>query len=102
MMLEPNEGITEPFEEDMSGIEFETGGAACKTVTVETVTPNSPASEAGVKEGDLIKAIDGKAIETFTSTQIGELLRREGEAHSLSIERGKQQLEVKLKLRRLI
>lgn len=102
MMLEPNAGLADPFDENMSGIQIETSGAGCKTVTVESVTPNSPAAEAGVKEGDLIKAIDGQAIENFTSTQIEELFRREGEEHSVSLERGQQQLEVRFKLRRLI
>ncbi len=102
MMLEPNESLTAPFEEDMSGLEFETEGAGCKIFKVAIITPNSPASEAGIREGDLIKAIDGKPVESFTSTQIEEMFRREGEQHSLGIERGKRQLQVKLKLRRLI
>ncbi|MBV9211754.1 MAG: aspartyl protease family protein [Acidobacteria bacterium] len=103
MMLEPNEGLADSFEENMSGIQIETSGAGCKTVTVESVAPESPAAEAGVKEGDLILAIDGQAIERFTSTQIEEMFRREGAEHSLSLKRGKQQLlQVKLKLRRLI
>lgn len=103
MMLEPNESLAEPFESEMSGIDFETGGAGCKTITVESITPNSPASEAGIMTGDVIQAIDGRAVESYTTTELEELFRREGEEHSLVIMRGKQRIfQVKFKTRRLI
>ncbi|MBV9957021.1 MAG: aspartyl protease family protein [Acidobacteria bacterium] len=103
MMLEPNESLSEPFEEEMSGIDFETGGAGCKTITVESVTPNSPASEAGILTGDVIQAIDGRTVETFTTTELEEIFRREGVEHTLVLSRGKQRMfQVKFKTRRLI
>jgi len=59
---------TEDFETDMSG---EFGGIGVmveydhvnKTISVGTVNPDSPAEKAGLKEGDLIYAIDGKTVE---------------------------------------
>lgn len=59
---------TEEFETDMSG---KFGGIGVlvvydhnnKTISVDTIYIGSPAEKAGLKEGDIIYAIDGKTVE---------------------------------------
>ncbi len=60
MILEPNSRLTETFESDMSGIVLTAEGSKLDTFKVFYVVENSPASEAGLRVGDILTAIDGK------------------------------------------
>jgi S1-C subfamily serine protease/predicted esterase len=62
--------------------------------TVATVAPASPADKAGVKPGDVIKAIDGKAVHNQAQLrhQLGP--KYEGDTVAVTLQRGKD--EVKL------
>jgi hypothetical protein len=102
MILEPNEHFFEPVEADMSGFELVVEGEDLKTLTINEVLANSPASEAGVKEEDELTAINGRPVANFTLEQIRQMLKQEGKEVALSLKRGSQTLQVKLKLRRLI
>ncbi|HYK21991.1 MAG TPA: PDZ domain-containing protein, partial [Pyrinomonadaceae bacterium] len=66
------------------------------------VTQDSPASDAGLRVGDIITAIDGKPSSTLTLDSIREMLKQNGHEHLVSIKRGEQSLQIKMKLRRLI
>lgn len=50
-----------PFERDRAGARFELAGDRLKTVFV---TPQGPAAAAGLKAGDEIVAVDGRAVST--------------------------------------
>jgi len=102
MILEPNGGLSEPFEYDMSGIRLRAEGQDFKTLRVRRVVENSPATEAGVREGDLISAIDGKPTAELSLSQINQMFKQEGKEYLLEIIRGKEKKAIKLKLRRLI
>jgi S1-C subfamily serine protease len=102
VILEPNAHLNDPVEADMSGLEFASDGADFKQYVVNEVTANSPASEAGVKEEDVLTAIDARPASAFTPEQIRALLRREGEEHTLAFRRGDQTLSFRIKLRRLL
>ena len=68
------------------------------TVLVQTVNPKSPALAAGLKSGDIIIKVDGKAynnIEDFRNAIVGEkdtavdiTYIRDGEEHTVNITRG--------------
>jgi serine protease Do len=71
-----------------------------KGVIVESVVPGSPAAAAGVRAGDLIRSLDGSAVDDG-----GELLqmlakRQAGDAVKLGVLRDKESLEVKVTLKR--
>lgn len=102
MILEPNGSMSEPFEYDMSGIRLRVEGADLKSFRVSTVVEDSPAAEVGVREGDVISAIDDKPGAELSLSQISQMLRREGKEYLLTIMRGEQKQQIKLKLRRLI
>lgn len=102
MILEPNANLSEPFEEDMSGLDVAAEGDDFSTVFVNGVEAKSPAAEAGIQEEDVIKAIDARPVKEFTLDQIRRLFMQEGREYLLTIKRGEQNLEVKIKLKRQI
>jgi len=102
MILEPNGKIAEPFESDMSGAVLIAEGAKLDVPKVFYITENSPASEAGLRVGDIITAIDSKPSSTLSLDDIREMFKQNGREYSLSIKRGEQSLQIKIKLRGLI
>jgi predicted aspartyl protease len=102
VILEPNAHLNDPVEADMSGLELAADGADFKQYVVNEVTANSPASEAGIKEEDVLAAIDGRPASAFTFEQVRALLRREGEERVLKIKRDDKTLTFHIKLRRLL
>jgi hypothetical protein len=102
MILEPNARLAESFEYDMSGIRLRAEGEDFKTLRVQRVVENSPATEAGVREGDLISAIDGKPTAELSLSQIKDMFKQEGKEYLLGLIRGDEKKQIKLKLRRLV
>ena len=102
MILEPNGHFDEAYEYDMSGLYRVAEGPEFKRFKLHRVLENSPAAEAGVQEGDVITALDGRPAEELTLEQIRQILKQEGREVILSLQRGKEELSVRLRLRRLI
>ncbi|HVG30257.1 MAG TPA: aspartyl protease family protein [Pyrinomonadaceae bacterium] len=102
VILEPNAGLNDPVETDMSGLEFASEGDDFRQYVVNEVTGNSPASEAGFKEEDILVSLDGRPASSFTLEQLRALLRREGEERTLTVKRGDETLTFRVKLRRLL
>jgi len=78
VILEPNSRFGDPFEHDMSGLGLRTRGAAYDTVEVAWCGANSPASEAGIRVGDLVESVDGTPTRTLGLEAIRQRLRRPG------------------------
>jgi hypothetical protein len=102
MILEPNDGFADRFDYDMSGIRIRGEGPDFKELKVFRLVDNSPATEAGLREGDLISAIDGRPAVELSLTEISKMFKQEGKECILDIIRGEEKKQVKLKLRRLI
>jgi hypothetical protein len=102
MILEPNGSFGDPYEVDMSGISLGADEDDCKVLKIEWVTENSPASEAGLQPGDIITAIDGKSTDSFASTDLEQLFKQNGRELTLTLKRGEELIQKKIKLRRLI
>jgi hypothetical protein len=103
MYLEPNEMFGNPFEYDMTGFDLWQEGEGCKVYKVGRVLKGGAGADAGLREGDLLLAVDDHPVEQFKSS--GELypfFAREGTEHTLTIRRGEQVLHLKIKLRRVI
>jgi len=86
----------------MSGAFLVAEGENLKTIKVHRVFENSPASQAGLRGGDIITAIDGRAASELTLEQIGQLFKLKGRKYLLSIKRGEQMLQIKVEMARLI
>jgi hypothetical protein len=101
MVLEPNRHLKDAFLFDASGVTLrltpETGD-----FEVHSVMKASPASEAGMHEGDVIQAIDGLASKRFDLHQVETIFQRVGAAHQLTVKRGDKILNFDIKLRKLL
>jgi hypothetical protein len=88
IILEPNQLLPEPVEEDMSGFELVAEGEGLKTLTINEVLANSPAAEAGLQEEDELTAINGRPVTEFSLEQIRQMFKQEGKEYLLGLKRG--------------
>ncbi len=102
MILEPNRYISDFEEYDMSGMLLIDEGADFRTFKVKRTIVNSPATAAGLREGDIISAVDGKSTSNLTLEQVRQMFKRKGRSYRLTVERDGQKIQTKIKLRRLI
>jgi PDZ domain-containing protein/aspartyl protease len=93
IILEPSGTFDEPFDRAQSGMAVRAEGADYRTFRVREVLEDSPATEAGIQEGDVITAIDGVAAESLTLTAISEMLEQPA-TRVLMIRRGDQVMRV--------
>jgi hypothetical protein len=100
MILEPGGHFKDPFEFNMAGIGFKKTHEG--TFDIDRVIRNSPAGESGLKKDDVVNNINGRPAKHFSEEDLEQLLKEEGKEVSLCISRGGEQIEVCLKLRRLI
>ena len=102
MILETNASFTDPYESDMSGVELAARGKDFKTIIVQSVRDGSPAVEAGIKQDDIIETVDNKAAGELGLEQIERMFRQDGSQYMLGVRRGKDFVQVTIKVRRLI
>lgn len=70
------------------------GGAA--VVEIADVVEGAPAEAAGLKVGDIIEAVDGKAVSTTRAVQRSVFQHAVGETVKLRIKRGERRLEFEI------
>lgn len=102
LILEPNARFEEWVEYDMSGVSFRASGENFRVFTAYQVLENSPASEVGLRKGDVLTEVDGKPAAGFSLDQIYELLKQPAREYKLTITRAGKTLNVTIKTRRLI
>ena len=91
------------FKYDMSGMNISAYGPGLELAIINSVRVGSPAAEAGIKSGDIIKKINGESIENITLTKIFTVLRRkEGFRIRMKIVRNGIELKKCFRLRELI
>ena len=69
-----------------------TGGQA--GAIIQEVTPNSPASKAGLKAGDRVTSVDGQAIQSYSEMVARIRAHQPGDKVSLTVERGGNQTTI--------
>ncbi len=65
-------------------------------VAVNRVMPQSPASRAGLRSGDLILSVDGQAARQSRDVQRGIMNRKAGESVRVEVRRGRESLDLTL------
>ena len=100
--LEPSKNFSDPFEFDMSGLGLASEGPSFSVFKVARVLPGTPASEAGLRQGDEILSVGGRPVNGTRLSDLRERLRRPDQTVSLRVRRGAEELDVELKTRRLV
>lgn len=92
-----SEEFNEQVEGKYDGIGVEIGSLTDKTVIVLRVFKDSPASKAGIKEGDIFKKVDDIDITGKTPSELSKLIRNKKNNFKLVLERDKKEVEFDLK-----
>jgi aspartyl protease/PDZ domain-containing protein len=103
MILEPNKHFGDPLEFDMSGAFLISDLPKSNGFKVFSVMPKTPASEAGLREGDVIVAINAEPAEKFDLAKLQyDLFVQTGRTYRLTVRRQDERVQVRIKLRKLI
>ncbi len=104
MLLKPiNNKFKEPFEHNMSGLEFVARGKNFKEFYIERVEIDSPGYLAGFREGDQIISINETMVYGENLSDIYKILqKKEGKIVSLLVRRGNEIIYNAFTLKRLI
>lgn len=98
--LEPSKQIDDPFEMAMTGVRASKSNQG--NFVVRGIIPDSPASEAGLKEKDEIFEINGMPTSKLSDDDFILICSKVGETVNFSIKRGSETIKAALKMRRLI
>jgi hypothetical protein len=102
MLMKPNAHFKELYEADMSGLELVTKADDFKVIRINRVRPHFPADEAGLREGDTLVAVDGRPATEFDLDKLTRMFRRAGRVYLLTVERGGQVINARMKMRRVL
>jgi len=100
IFLEPNHMFNDPFEYNMSGLAMRRGSG--NYLEVLRVHPDSPAEDAGIEVGEEVITINGRAAVDYDVWELRPLLRQEGSTVDLTLLRDGEEVQVTIRLRRLI
>lgn len=99
----PNYKFKEPFEHDMSGMEYYASGSDLKRILISRVEPGSAADEAGITANDEITAINLKSVSKMSIVDIDNLFKsRDSRNVLVEVYRDKKFETVVLTLKRRI
>jgi S1-C subfamily serine protease len=101
IILEPSPLLGEPFDRAFSGLAMRAYGSDYRTFRVTDVLEDSPATDAGIRQDDVITAINDIPAERLTLATVLEMFERPA-TYTLTIRRDQRTLTVTLTPRRLI
>jgi len=101
LILEPSPAFADAFVPAMAGVAVRALGADYRTFRVHEVLEDSPASEAGLMEGDVITAINGTPAADLTLSRIIEMFELPA-TYALSVRRGDRTITMSLTPRKLV
>jgi hypothetical protein len=102
MILEPSSYLSQRFEFDMLGAQILSDAPASKGFKVRHVFAGGPAARTGVREGDIIVAIDGQPSERYSLPQVLKIFMRKGHKLRLTVTRDGDLIQLRVRLARLI
>jgi membrane-associated protease RseP (regulator of RpoE activity) len=101
IILERSPIFGEPFDCAFSGLALRAQGDDYRTFRVLEVLENSPATAAGIREGDVIMSINDTPAERLTMSLINEMFEKPL-SYALTLRRGQQTFKTTLTPRRMI
>lgn len=101
IIFEPVASFTEPFDRAHSGLALSSEGKDYTTFRITEVLEDSPASEAGLQNDDLIIKVNDQPAEKLTITKLQEMFERPA-TFKLTILRGERTLQVSLTTRKMV
>jgi hypothetical protein len=87
---------------DMLGAQVVAVGPAFDTLRVKAIMPSTPASEAKLRVGDVIRAVDNVSGMELTLERLGAFMGEPGRRRTLRVQRGDRVLTIVVRTRRLI
>ncbi len=103
MYLRPNRYFKDKFEFDKSGLFVVVAGKNLNSYVVHQLIPGSPAADAGVLPGDIIKRINCATSGLLSLHSIHNSFRKkEGKKITMVVKRGKERVKFVFHLRNLI
>lgn len=101
--LKPNRLFKEPFEHDMSGLEYYAAGPGLKHIIISRVEPGSAGEMAGLMKDDEITAINLKSVARMDIFELDQIFKSRSERNILvEIYRNNKYESVVLTLKRRI
>jgi len=103
MYLRPNKHYKEQFKYDRSGLIILASGQELNDYTIQRVLKNSPAAEAGLEKGDIIKKMNGLPIRALSMEGVNAVLQKKvGKKIKLVVKRGRERRKFSFRLREII
>lgn len=100
--FKPSKKYTEEFTYDRSGLIIFAHGPNLKEFIISDVLENSPAYEAGIRKGDVIKKIGFSGSDNLSLERINSMLsRKPGKKICMKIKREDKTIKIKFRLRDL-
>ncbi|HWZ03105.1 MAG TPA: aspartyl protease family protein [Mucilaginibacter sp.] len=81
--LRPDPEFSQPFEHDMSGLEYYACGDGFKRIVISRVEPGSAGDQIGLEKDDEIVSINFKPIEKMTLEQVDDLFKSQNDRNLL-------------------
>lgn len=101
--LQENRDFNDPFIYSKTGMVIQAEGETLNSFTVMQVRENTPASEAGIQEGDLLLRINGLKTKHMDLMKLNHKLRkRDGKKIRLRLKRGEEEFKTSFRLRNII
>ena len=103
LYLQPQPGFNDTFKFDRSGLILAASGTQLNTFTAFRIIPDSPAAEAGLQEGDVIKTLNGMPASFFSLDDINRKFQgRIGKKIKLKVDRNGNSIKTHFRLREII
>lgn len=87
IFFRPNASLNEPFEFDHAGLLLGAGGPKLSSLMAFMVIAGTPASDAGIQQGDEIVTIEGRSASTFTLDEARHFFENAVGAQKLTLRR---------------